>query len=64
MKYIGNFKEFVTPKLMNHLETHEGDYTPVWQPDRWQGHPLLDEYREMAWLVYSQIISRFHLFNA
>lgn len=63
MQYIGNYKEFISPKLMNHLVTHEGDHTPVWQPDRWQGHPLLDEFREKARPVYSQNTPMFHQFN-
>ena len=64
MNYIGNYKEFITPELLKHLETHEGDYTPVWQPERWQGHTLLDEFREKARPVYSNNTPMFHQFNA
>ena len=64
MKYIGNFANWIAPELMEHLKTHEGDYTPVWQPDRWQGHPLLDEFREKARPAYSKKTPMFHQFNA
>jgi hypothetical protein len=63
MKYIGNYKDWITPELMNHLATHEGDLRNVWQPERWQGHPELDKYREMARPGYSEGKSIFHQFN-
>lgn len=63
MKYIGNYKDWITPELMLHLKTHEGDYVPVWQPDRWQGNPILDEFREKARPVYSNNTPMFHQFN-
>lgn len=64
MNYVGNFKSWITPELMDHLKTHDGDLTPVWQPERWSGHPLLEEYKEMARPVYSQNTPMFHQFNA
>ena len=63
MKYIGNYANWITPELMAHLATHEGDYTPVWQPDRWKGHPLLDEFRKKAEPVFSKNSPMFHQFN-
>lgn len=63
MKYIGNYADWITPELMKHLETHTGDLTPVWQPERWQGHPLLDHYRELARPGYSHKNHDFHQFN-
>ena len=63
MKYIGNYKEWITPELMKHLETHEGDLRNVWQPERWQGHPELDKYRTLAEPGYSEGKSIFHQFN-
>jgi hypothetical protein len=63
MEYVGNYKEWITSKLMSHLESCKGDYTPVWQPDRWQGNPLLDTYREKARLCYSENSPMFHQFN-
>jgi len=47
-KFIKNLNEWVTPELMTQLATKSGDKTPVWQPDRWKGHPLLDQFREEA----------------
>lgn len=63
MNHIGNYSSWITSELMQHLETHNGDYTPVWQPEKWQGHPLLDEYRELARPVYSKNTPMFHQFN-
>jgi hypothetical protein len=63
MKYIGNFSSWITPTLMNHLEFNDGDCTPVWQPEKWQGNTLLDHYREMARPVYSKNSPVFHQFN-
>ena len=63
MNYIGNYADWITPELMNHLQTHTGDNTPVWQPDRWQGHPLLDQFREMARPGFSHKNHDFHQFN-
>jgi hypothetical protein len=63
MRYIGNYKEWITPELLNHLKTSTGDLTPVWQPDRWRGNPILDEYREKARPAYSQDTPTFHQFN-
>lgn len=64
MRYIGNYKDWITPELMNHLETHNGDLMPVWQPERWQGHPLLDQFREMARAGFAHKNHDFHQFNA
>ena len=64
MNYIGNFKSWITPELMDHLKTQDGDLTPVWQPERWSGLPLLEEYKEKARPVYSQDTPVFHQFNA
>lgn len=63
MNYIGNYKSWITSELMNHLYTHDGDITPVWQPDKWSGHPLLEEFREKARPVYSQNTPLFQQFN-
>lgn len=64
MKFVGNYKNWITPELIEHLKNSEGDYTPVWQPERWQGHPLLDDYREKARQCYSEKSPMFHQFNA
>jgi len=63
MKYVGNFKEWITPALMEHLHVHNGDTTYVWQPHRWQGHPLLDKFREMARPGYAHKNHDFQQFN-
>jgi hypothetical protein len=47
-EFIKNEKSWITPELMEYLSTIPGDRIPVWQPDRWQGHPMLDKFRELA----------------
>lgn len=63
MKYIANYSYWITNSLLNHLKEKEGDYTSVWQPDKWKGHPILDAYREKARPAYSQKNVMFHQFN-
>jgi len=64
MKYIGNYKNWITKDLMTHLQTYNGDTRPVWQPERWSGHPLLEEYKEMCKEGYSNKTHDFQQFNA
>lgn len=64
MKYLGNYSSWITPDLMNHLATHDGDLRNVWQPERWHGHPELDRLRELARPGYSAGKSIFHQFNS
>ena len=63
MDYIGNYKEWITDDLMDYLKTHDGDTRPVWQPERWQGHPLLDEFREKCRGGYAHKNHDFQQFN-
>jgi hypothetical protein len=64
MEYIGNYASWIPPELMHHIKTHDGDTVPVWQPDRWQGHPMLDEARERAREGYSNNKHNFQQFNS
>jgi len=45
MKYIGNESEWITDEIMSLLENNVGNNVPVWNPDRFHGHPLLDTIR-------------------
>lgn len=63
MKYIGNYKDWITDELMDYLRTHDGDTRPVWQPERWQGHPVLDSFRERCRTAYSHRGDTFQQFN-
>ena len=63
MRYIGNYKTWITDELLNHLMSHDGDTAYVWQPDRWSGHPLLEEYKEKARPGYSHKNHDFQQFN-
>ena len=64
MKYIGNFSNWITVELMNHLSSHTGDTMSVWQPDKWKGHPLLDEALERCRPGYAHTSHDFQQFNA
>jgi len=48
IKYIGNEVEWITDELLTLLETNTGSRLPVWNPNRWHGHPLLDKIRNMG----------------
>jgi hypothetical protein len=63
MQLIDNYAYWITPELMNHLKNSTGDTVPVWQPERWQGHPLLDQFREMARPGYAHKSHDFQQFN-
>lgn len=63
MKFIANYKDWITDDLMNHLQTRDGETRPVWQPERWQGHPLLDEFRELCRVGYAHRNHNFQQFN-
>lgn len=63
MELIKNYSDWLTPGLLQHLESRTGDTVPVWQPDRWKGHPMLDEAREKARFGYSDGKHMFQQFN-
>jgi hypothetical protein len=63
MELIKNYSDWLTPGLLKHLETCTGDTVPVWQPDRWKGHPMLDDAREKARFGYSDGKHTFQQFN-
>jgi hypothetical protein len=65
MRYVGNFKEWITPELMHHLETHNGDARPVYQPDRWStGNPILEDFNAKCKDAYSDRNFVFQQFNS
>jgi hypothetical protein len=45
MKLVGNFKDWITPELLDTLINNDGDITPVYQPDKWRGTPEFDSAR-------------------
>lgn len=63
MELIKNYADWITPEFMDFVREHDGDTTPVWQPDKWQGHPLLDEAREKTRLGYAHRSHDFQQFN-
>lgn len=66
MNYIGNQASWITDELMNILQTCPGDPVPLWTPERWQGHPLLDDIRERGLKYFGNYIPQqfFHVFNS
>ncbi len=65
MKYIGNFKDWIEEHhIMDFLYSVNGDKTPVWQPHRWKGNKLLDEYLEKVSPGYSNNKYFFHQINS
>jgi hypothetical protein len=64
MRFIGNHKSWIIDqKIIEHLTNCHGDRTPVWQPDRWQGNPILEKFTEMARTGYSTNKYFFHQMN-
>lgn len=63
MKLIGNYKDWITPQLWKILSTNDGDRTPVWQPDRWQGNDILDNARRLAETAYGHRNHDFQMFT-
>lgn len=63
MILIKNCKDWITDEFMNHITSHDGDVVPVWQPDRWQGHPMLDEATARARPGYAHKNHDFNQFN-
>lgn len=49
---------------MQYITEHDGDTVPVWQPDRWRGHPMLDEARERARAGFAHRNHDFQQFNS
>lgn len=45
MKLEGNFKDWITPELLNLLMNNDGDITPVYQSTKWRGVPEYDQAR-------------------
>ena len=64
MKFIGNYVNWITDqKILEHLAACQGDKTPVWQPDRWSRHPILEQFKELARPGYSNNKHFFHQMN-
>jgi hypothetical protein len=63
MELIKNYSSWLDQGVVQYLENRTGDTVPVWQPDRWKGHPDLDAARERARIGYSNNIHFFQQFN-
>jgi len=63
MDLIKNYKDWISEEFLEFLKTHDGDTTPVWQPDKWAGHPMLDEAREKTRVGYAHRTDNFQQFN-
>jgi hypothetical protein len=60
MIFLDNYREFVTDEIMDAMENRTGDVVPVWQPDKWKDHPMLDEAREKTRSGYADRGDVFH----
>jgi hypothetical protein len=45
MKLLGNYRDWITPELIEVLLSNDGDVTPVYQPEKWAGKEELDKER-------------------
>jgi hypothetical protein len=45
MKLLGNYRDWITPELIEVLLSNNGDVTPVYQPEKWAGKEELDKER-------------------
>jgi hypothetical protein len=63
MELIKNYASWITPEFLEFIHTHNGDTVPVWQPDKWKGHPMLDEAREKTRTGYAHRNHDFQQFN-
>lgn len=66
MQYIGNQKEWITNDLLKLLADSNGDNVPLWTPDRWGGHPLLDKMNDEGKAYFKDYIpdQHFHIFRS
>jgi len=64
MEFVKNYADWITPEFMQYITDNDGDTVPVWQPDRWKGHPTLDEARERARAGYEHRNHNFQQFNS
>jgi hypothetical protein len=64
MNYIGNENNWITNELMDLLENNSGSKLPVWNPNRFRGHPLLDKVRIAGESYFGEKIPNnfFHVF--
>ena len=64
MKYIGNEARWITDEMMLLLQNNAGSKLPVWSPDRFRGHPLLDKIRSAGEEYFKGTIPNnfFHVF--
>ncbi len=44
MKYIGNYKEWINPAVLDRILTTDGDPTLLNQPKTWTGHPEHEDW--------------------
>jgi len=64
MELVNNYSSWITPEFMEFIKTNDGDTMPVWQPDKWKGHPLLDAAREKTRCGYAHRNHDFQQFNS
>ena len=64
MIFLGNYIDYITPEIMNAMKNRTGDVIPVWQPDKWKDHPMLDSAREKTRSGYAERGDVFHQYTS
>jgi len=61
MRFVGNHKSWMEEqKIVEHLTSCKGERSPMWQPDVYKGHPLLEKFLELGRPGYSDNKFCFH----
>ena len=56
MKYIGNYKEWINPALIDRILSTPGDPTLLNQPKNWVGHPAHEAwYKDFCKAGYNKL---------
>ncbi len=64
MKLIGNFLDRIPKGLVDEIMANDGQITPVYQPDKWKGHPMYDKARiELEQAGFHKGGHKFHQFT-
>ena len=64
MQMIGNYKQWIPQGFLEMLLEEDGDITPVYQPDKWQGKPEWDSSRiSLENAGYPDLNYKFHQYS-
>ena len=64
MHLQGNYKHWIPEGLIQTILDHDGDVTPVYQPDKWRGQADIDRARvELEQAGYPELNYKFHQYT-